>query len=111
MCQSIEERGRRLPGRRRHQIKAFSASAQANVRAKRRSCGTAAASKAKSVPRRRDAGALIGMREGETIAWNGVNGRQNSVTVLKVLYQPAKALVSPAVRSRGGLLVLGQLSR
>jgi regulator of nucleoside diphosphate kinase len=31
--------------------------------------------------------ALIGMREGETIAWNGLDGRQNGVTVLKVLYQ------------------------
>jgi hypothetical protein len=31
---------------------------------------------------------LIGMRKGETIAWNGLGGRQNGVTVLKVLYQP-----------------------
>lgn len=45
MCQSIEERGRRLPGRRRQQIKAFSASAQAAARAKHRSCGTAAGAK------------------------------------------------------------------
>ncbi|MCP5364137.1 MAG: nucleoside diphosphate kinase regulator [Hyphomicrobiales bacterium] len=32
--------------------------------------------------------ALLGMREGETIAWSGLDGRPRSVTVLKVLYQP-----------------------
>jgi regulator of nucleoside diphosphate kinase len=32
--------------------------------------------------------ALLGMREGETITWNGPGGRPRSVTVLKVLYQP-----------------------
>lgn len=32
--------------------------------------------------------ALIGMREGETIAWTGLDGCRRSVTVLKVLYQP-----------------------
>lgn len=32
--------------------------------------------------------ALLGMREGETITWNGLDGRPRSVTVLKVLYQP-----------------------
>lgn len=32
--------------------------------------------------------ALIGMREGETNAWQGLDGRRRSVTVLKVLYQP-----------------------
>ena len=32
--------------------------------------------------------ALIGMREGETIVWNGLDGCRRSVTVLKVLYQP-----------------------
>ena len=32
--------------------------------------------------------ALIGMREGETIAWNGLDGCRRSVSVLKVLYQP-----------------------
>lgn len=33
--------------------------------------------------------ALIGLREGETVAWNGLDGRPRLVTVLKVLYQPA----------------------
>lgn len=33
-------------------------------------------------------GALLGMREGETIAWSGLDGRRRSVTVVKVLYQP-----------------------
>jgi len=32
--------------------------------------------------------ALLGMREGETIAWKGLDGRPRTVTVLKVLYQP-----------------------
>ena len=32
--------------------------------------------------------ALLGLREGETIVWNGLDDRQNSLTVLKVLYQP-----------------------
>ncbi len=32
--------------------------------------------------------ALLGMREGETIAWSGLDGRRRSVTVVKVLYQP-----------------------
>lgn len=37
--------------------------------------------------------ALLGMREGETSAWRGLDGRQRSVTILKVLYQPeAKSL-------------------
>jgi regulator of nucleoside diphosphate kinase len=32
--------------------------------------------------------ALLGMREGETNTWNGLDGRRRTVTVLKVLYQP-----------------------
>lgn len=32
--------------------------------------------------------ALIGLREGETINWNGLDGRQRSVTVQNILYQP-----------------------
>lgn len=32
--------------------------------------------------------ALLGMREGETVAWSGLDGRRRSVTVVKVLYQP-----------------------
>jgi regulator of nucleoside diphosphate kinase len=32
--------------------------------------------------------ALIGMREGETNTWRGLDGRQRRVTILKVLYQP-----------------------
>jgi regulator of nucleoside diphosphate kinase len=32
--------------------------------------------------------ALIGMREGETIVWNGFDRQRRSVMVLKVLYQP-----------------------
>ncbi len=32
--------------------------------------------------------ALIGVREGETIEWNGLDGRQRSVTVQNILYQP-----------------------
>jgi regulator of nucleoside diphosphate kinase len=37
--------------------------------------------------------ALIGIREGETNAWRGLDGRRRSVTLLKVLYQPeAKGL-------------------
>ena len=35
-----------------------------------------------------DGSALIGMREGETMVWNGLDGRKNSLTVLKVVYQP-----------------------
>lgn len=31
---------------------------------------------------------LIGMREGDTIVWTASDGRQRSVTVLDVLYQP-----------------------
>lgn len=32
--------------------------------------------------------ALIGMREGETNTWRGLDGRERRVSVLKVLYQP-----------------------
>lgn len=37
--------------------------------------------------------ALIGMLEGQTNTWRGLDGRRRSVTILKVLYQPeAKGL-------------------
>ena len=32
--------------------------------------------------------ALIGMREGETRSWRGLDGRRRSLTILRVLYQP-----------------------
>jgi hypothetical protein len=42
--------------------------------------------------------ALLGMREGETNAWQGLDGRRRSVAILKVLYQPeANGLATPSL--------------
>ena len=32
--------------------------------------------------------AMLGMREGQTATWRGLDGRRRRVTILKVLYQP-----------------------